>query len=501
MGEARAAGRVVAAADAVPDLHAHRRAGMAGDRKHLQTIAETALAIHHRRDCQRRCGVGRGGRGRRASVDRRQREAGAGEKRDQDGVTRSGANHVSMIGVLHKHATNGSLAIRRALPRIALPCRRTSARSRRSELSRIRFIRRGAGRGRTARGRRRVRCRRHAAQRLLRPDARALPGIQRRVRRRTGRPRPATPSPSSQSHGGSGKQARSVIDGLEADVVTLALAYDIDEIADKAKLLARRLAEAPAAQQRAVHVDHHLPGAQGQSEGHQGLGRPGQAGRLGDHRQPEDLGRRALGLPRRLRLRAAAAGRQRRQGARLHRASCSANVPVLDSGARGSTVTFAERGIGDVLLAWENEAYLSLKEFGADKFDIVYPPTSILAEPPVAVVDKVVDKHGTRDGRRRPTSSTCTRPKARRSRRRTSTGRSTPKVAREVRDAVPEGRRSSPSTRSSAAGPRRRRRTSPTAACSTRSTARSDARSDARRGAVLPGPGAASDSLVRRASR
>ena len=72
------------------------------------------------------------------------------------------------------------------------------------------------------------------------------------------------------------------------------------------------------------------------------------------------------------------------------------NVPVLDSGARGSTVTFAERGIGDVLLAWENEAHLSLKEFGADKFDIVYPPISILAEPPVAVVDKVVDKKGTR---------------------------------------------------------------------------------------------------------
>ena len=73
------------------------------------------------------------------------------------------------------------------------------------------------------------------------------------------------------------------------------------------------------------------------------------------------------------------------------------NVPVLDSGARGSTVTFAERGVGDVLLAWENEAHLSLKEFGADKFDIVYPPVSILAEPPVSLVDKVVDKHGTRD--------------------------------------------------------------------------------------------------------
>jgi sulfate/thiosulfate transport system substrate-binding protein len=73
-----------------------------------------------------------------------------------------------------------------------------------------------------------------------------------------------------------------------------------------------------------------------------------------------------------------------------------ANVPVLDSGARGSTVTFAERGVGDVLLAWENEAHLSLKEFGAGKFDIVYPPVSILAEPPVAVVDKTVDKRGTR---------------------------------------------------------------------------------------------------------
>ena len=73
------------------------------------------------------------------------------------------------------------------------------------------------------------------------------------------------------------------------------------------------------------------------------------------------------------------------------------NVPVLDSGARGSTVTFAERGIGDVLLAWENEAHLSIKEFGDNKFDIVYPPSSILAEPPVAVVDKVVDKRGTRE--------------------------------------------------------------------------------------------------------
>jgi sulfate/thiosulfate-binding protein len=87
-------------------------------------------------------------------------------------------------------------------------------------------------------------------------------------------------------------------------------------------------------------------------------------------------------------------------------------VKVLDSGARGSTTTFAERGIGDVLLAWENEAYLSLKELGADKFEIITPSLSILAEPPVTVIDKVVDKRGTRKVAR-PTSSTCTRPKAR----------------------------------------------------------------------------------------
>ena len=79
-----------------------------------------------------------------------------------------------------------------------------------------------------------------------------------------------------------------------------------------------------------------------------------------------------------------------------------ANVPVLDTGARGSTVTFVERGLGDVLLAWENEAYLAINELGPDKFEIVAPSVSILAEPPVAVVDKVVDKHGTAKGRRRP---------------------------------------------------------------------------------------------------
>ena len=165
-----------------------------------------------------------------------------------------------------------------------------------------------------------------------------------------------------QSHGGSGKQARSVIDGLEADVVTLALAYDIDEIAEKAKLIAGRLAEAPAARQLALHVDHHLPGPQGQPEGRSSdWGDLRQAGRRGRHAEPEDLGRRALGLPRRVRLGAAPARRRATPRRATSSPGCSASVPVLDSGARGSTVTFAERGIGDVLLAWENEAHLALQ--------------------------------------------------------------------------------------------------------------------------------------------
>ena len=116
-----------------------------------------------------------------------------------------------------------------------------------------------------------------------------------------------------QSHGGSGKQARSVIDGLDADVVTLALAYDIDAIAEKAKLLPR-MAEAAAAQQHALHVDHRLPGAQGQSEGHQGLGRPGEARRRGHHAEPQDLGRRAWNYLAAWGY-AQAQERQRRQGA------------------------------------------------------------------------------------------------------------------------------------------------------------------------------------------
>ena len=110
-------------------------------------------------------------------------------------------------------------------------------------------------------------------------------------------------------------------------------------------------------------------------------------------------------------------------------ASIYKNVPVLDTGARGSTVTFVERGVGDVLLAWENEAFLALKEFGADKFEIVVPPLSILAEPPVTIVDKVVDKKGTREVADAYLRFWYTR-KARRSRRRTPTVRAMPTIAK-----------------------------------------------------------------------
>jgi sulfate/thiosulfate transport system substrate-binding protein len=198
------------------------------------------------------------------------------------------------------------------------------------------------------------------------------------------------------SHGGSGKQARSVIDGLEADVLTLALAYDIDAVAEQAKLLkpdwqkSLKLNSSPYTSTYIFLVRKGNPkGIKDWND----LIKPGVSVVTAN---PKTSGGARWGY-------LAAYGYALKQPggddtkAKQFVANLFANVPVLDSGARGSTVTFAERGIGDVLLAWENEAYLSLKEFGADKFDIVYPPISILAEPPVAVVDKVVDKRGTRE--------------------------------------------------------------------------------------------------------
>ncbi len=198
----------------------------------------------------------------------------------------------------------------------------------------------------------------------------------------------------SQSHGGSGKQAQSVINGLEADVVTLALAYDIDAIARQGKLL-------PADWQKRLPND-----STPYTSTIVFLVRKGNPKHIKDW---DDVVKPGIGVvtpnPKtsggaRWTFLAAYAYALETSGhddakARAFVTRLYKNVPVLDSGARGSTITFAQRGIGDVLLAWENEAHLALKEFGADKFEIVAPSLSILAEPPVAVVDKNAKRHGT----------------------------------------------------------------------------------------------------------
>ena len=197
------------------------------------------------------------------------------------------------------------------------------------------------------------------------------------------------------SHGGSGKQARAVIDGLEADVVTLALAYDIDTIAER-KLIApdwqKRLPVISAPYTSTIVF----------------LVRKGNPKNIKDW---PDLLRsnisvvtpnpKTSGGARWNYLAAWAFASRIFKGdeakVRNFMTALFRNVPVLDTGARGSTTTFVQRGIGDVLLAWENEAFLSIEELGPDKFDIVVPSLSILAEPPVALVDRNVDRHGTRE--------------------------------------------------------------------------------------------------------
>jgi sulfate transport system substrate-binding protein len=196
------------------------------------------------------------------------------------------------------------------------------------------------------------------------------------------------------SHGGSGKQARSVIDGLDADVVTLALAYDIDEIAHKAKLIPDDW------QKRLQHNSSPYTSTivflvrKGNPKGIKDWGDLTRNGVSIITPNPKTSGGA------RWNYLAAWGYALKKTGsedkARQFVADIYKNVPVLDSGARGATTTFVERGIGDVLLAWENEALLALKELGPDKFDIVAPSVSILAEPPVTVVDKVVDRKGTR---------------------------------------------------------------------------------------------------------
>ncbi len=198
-----------------------------------------------------------------------------------------------------------------------------------------------------------------------------------------------------QSHGGSGKQARSVIDGLEADVVTLALGYDIDALADKAKLLPEnwqsRLPHNSAPYTSTIVFLVRKGNPKGVKDWPD-LIKPGVSVIASNPKTSGGARWAYLGGWGYAFLNSG----KNEAKAREYIGKLYKNVPVLDSGARGSTVTFAERGVGDVLLSWENEAYLALKEFGADKFEIVTPSQSILAEPPVAVVDKVVDKRGTR---------------------------------------------------------------------------------------------------------
>jgi len=198
-----------------------------------------------------------------------------------------------------------------------------------------------------------------------------------------------------QSHGGSGAQARAVIDGLQADVVTLALAADIDAIVDKAHLIhpdwqkkfeknstpytstvvflvrkgnPKGVHDWPDVVRKGVSVITANPKTSGGARWNY-LAAWGYAWNLSKHDEKKT---------------------------RDFVQALYKNVPVLDSGSRGAVTTFAQRGLGDVLLTWENEAYLALDEFGKDKFEIVNPSTSILAEPPVAVVDTIVDRHGTR---------------------------------------------------------------------------------------------------------
>jgi sulfate transport system substrate-binding protein len=199
-----------------------------------------------------------------------------------------------------------------------------------------------------------------------------------------------------QSHGGSGKQARSVIDGLEADVVTLALGYDIDELSQRARLIPadwqKRLPNNSSPYTSTIVFLVRKGNPKGIKDWDD-LVKPGVAvitpnpktsgGARWNYLAAWGYALKKFGND---------AGKARQFVSDLYK-----NVPVLDSGARGSLTTFTERAVGDVFISWENEAYLATKELGPDKFQIVVPSLSILAEPPVTVVDKVVDRKGTRE--------------------------------------------------------------------------------------------------------
>jgi len=198
------------------------------------------------------------------------------------------------------------------------------------------------------------------------------------------------------SHGGSGKQARAVIDGIEADVVTLALAYDVDAIAQKSKLVPAnwesRLPDNSAPYTSTIVFLVRKGNPKGIRDWPDLL----RSGVSVVTPNPKTSGGARWNY-----LAAWAYGEHIFKGDRArvlnYMRALFRNVPVLDTGARGATTTFVQRGIGDVLLAWENEAFLAQEELGPDKFEIVVPKLSILAEPSVALVDRNVDRHGTRE--------------------------------------------------------------------------------------------------------
>ncbi|MDQ2187095.1 sulfate ABC transporter substrate-binding protein [Alcaligenaceae bacterium A4P071] len=197
-----------------------------------------------------------------------------------------------------------------------------------------------------------------------------------------------------QSHGGSGRQARSVIDGLDADVVTLALAYDIDAVAEKGLLDPKWQAKLPknSSPYTSTIVFLVRKGNPKQIKDWNDL--------IRDKIEVITPNPKTSGGARWNYLAAWAYALEQNNNdpakAQAFVGELLKHVPVLDTGARGATTTFVERGVGDVLLAWENEAFLAIKELGPDKFDIIVPSLSILAEPPVAIVDSNVDKKGTR---------------------------------------------------------------------------------------------------------
>lgn len=197
-----------------------------------------------------------------------------------------------------------------------------------------------------------------------------------------------------QSHGGSSKQARAIVDGLEADVATLGIASDVDALHEHGELLPANWQELlPGDATPYVSTIVFLV-RKGNPKGIKDWGdlvKPGTSVITPNPKTSAGARWNVIGAW----AWALKHNEQSEPKARDFLAQLFKNVPVLDTGARGSTVTFAQRGLGDVLVAWENEAHLVLKEFGADKFDIVVPPYSILAQPPVAVVEKYAKKHGT----------------------------------------------------------------------------------------------------------